>query len=159
MHPKDADGSAKSVDNDQTAPERLLYQEESDLGLHCPKTDCYGMWSFTLHFKNSCSIGVYKSWVNIWTATWQNQQSVCAPSKDSDQSGHPLPIEHTAKTLIRLGACPDWSADWAHAQTDLSLRWAHTHFVGFVMSRLNFCFKSELHHVKASSCRMWKTNS
>ena len=25
-----------------------------------------------------------------------------------------------------------WS-DWADAQTDLSLRWAHTHFVGFVM--------------------------
>ena len=32
----------------------------------------------------------------------------------------------TAKTLI----------DWANAQADLSLRWAHTHFVGFVMSRL-----------------------
>ena len=31
----------------------------------------------------------------------------------------------TAKTLIRL----------ADAQADLSLRWAHTHFVGFVMSR------------------------
>ena len=29
----------------------------------------------------------------------------------------------TAKTLIRLGGC----------QADLSLRWAHTHFVGFVM--------------------------
>ena len=29
-----------------------------------------------------------------------------------------------AKTLI----------DWADAQADLSLRWAHTHFVGFVMS-------------------------
>ena len=34
----------------------------------------------------------------------------------------------TAKTL----------SDWAHAQGDLSLRWAHTHFVGFVMSRLIF---------------------
>ena len=29
----------------------------------------------------------------------------------------------------------DWS-DWADAQADLSLRWAHTHFDGFVMSRL-----------------------
>ena len=29
-----------------------------------------------------------------------------------------------------------WS-DWADAQADLSLRWAHSHFVGFVMSRLN----------------------
>ena len=26
------------------------------------------------------------------------------------------------------------SEDWADAQTDLSLRWAHTHFVGFVMT-------------------------
>ena len=29
----------------------------------------------------------------------------------------------------------DWS-DWADAQVDLSLHWAHSHFVGFVMSRL-----------------------
>ena len=28
-----------------------------------------------------------------------------------------------------------WS-DWADAQADLSLRWAHSHFVGFVMSWL-----------------------
>ena len=28
-----------------------------------------------------------------------------------------------------------WS-DWADAQADLSFRWAHTHLVGFVMSRL-----------------------
>ena len=28
-----------------------------------------------------------------------------------------------------------WS-DWADAQADLSLRWAHNHFVGFVMRRL-----------------------
>ena len=33
-----------------------------------------------------------------------------------------------------------WS-DWAHAQADLSLRWAHSHFVGFVMRRLKFCKK------------------
>ena len=26
------------------------------------------------------------------------------------------------------------SSDWADAQADLSLRWAHSHFVGFVMS-------------------------
>ena len=39
----------------------------------------------------------------------------------------------TAKTLI----------DWADAQADLSLRWAHTHFVGFVMSRLNYFHAQE----------------
>ena len=34
-----------------------------------------------------------------------------------------------------------WS-DWADAQADLSLRWAHSHFVGFVMRWLilMFCF-------------------
>ena len=31
-----------------------------------------------------------------------------------------------------------WS-DWADAQADLSLRWAHSHFVGFDMLRL-ICF-------------------
>ena len=32
-----------------------------------------------------------------------------------------------------------WS-DWADTQADLSLRWAHSHFVGFVMSRLIYIF-------------------
>ena len=40
----------------------------------------------------------------------------------------------TAKTLIRL----------ADAQADLSLRWAHNHFVGFVMSWLIFLSKAGL---------------
>ena len=31
----------------------------------------------------------------------------------------------------------DWT-DWADAQADLSLRWAHSRFVGFIMRRLNF---------------------
>ena len=62
-----------------------------------------------------------------WAATWQYQQSgVCAQrslrsawaSAQSDQSlrcpheeslSHKLPIEQTAKTLIRLGGCPGWS--------------------------------------------------
>ena len=64
-----------------------------------------------------------------------------------------------AKTQISLGMRPVWSetslsawrklgslathwahsedwSDWADAQTDLSLHWAHSHFVGFVMRRL-----------------------
>ena len=91
---------------------------------------------------------------NNWAATWQNQQSDCAPSEDSDQPGHPpslirvFPVRlmgslaffmRTAKTLIRLGGCSLWS-DWADAQADLSLRWAHSHLVGFVMSRLIWRF-------------------
>ena len=47
-----------------------------------------------------------------------------------------------------------WS-DWADAQADLSLRWAHTHFVGFVVSQLichmvlskpEVCNVNGLHH-------------
>ena len=70
----------------------------------------------------------------------------CAPSEDSDQPGHP-------PSLIRVFAVRmkkawvlsyPWSAqrrlwsDWADAQADRSLRWAHSHFVGFVMRRLIF---------------------
>ena len=68
-----------------------------------------------------------------------------------------------AKTQISLGICPVWSesslcaqwvakdprflhvdsddsgwSDWADAQADLSLRWAQSHFVGFVMSQLKY---------------------
>ena len=79
-----------------------------------------------------------------WAVTWQNQQSECAPSEDSDQPGHlpslirvvtvrmkkPWVLSYPLSAQRRL-----WS-DWADAQADLSLRCAHTHFVGFVMSRL-----------------------
>ena len=34
----------------------------------------------------------------------------------------------------------DWSY-WADAQADPSLRWAHIHFVGFVMSRLMWLYR------------------
>ena len=61
----------------------------------------------------------------MWAATWQNQQSDCA---------------RPAKTQISLGIRPDWSesslcAQWV-AKDPSFLRWAHSHFVGFVMSRL-----------------------
>ena len=67
---------------------------------------------------------------------------------------------HLAKTQISLGIWPVWSvfavhikkawvlsypssaqrrlwSVWADAQADLSLRWAHSHIVGFVMSWLS----------------------
>ena len=71
-------------------------------------------------------------------------------------------IVRPAKTQISLGIRPVWSvfavrmkkagvlsyplsaqlrlwSDRADSQADLSLCWAHSHFVGFVMSRLIFC--------------------
>ena len=70
-------------------------------------------------------------------------------------------VVRPAKTQISLGIRPIWSvfavrmkkawvrsyplsaqrrlwSNWADAQADLRLLWAHTHFVGFVMSRLIF---------------------
>ena len=97
-------------------------------------------------------------------ATWQKQQTECVSSEDSDQPGHPpslisvfavrmknpwvlsCPLNDQQRLAVRMKnpwvlSCPLnaqqrlWS-DWADAQADLSLRWTHSHFVGFVMSRL-----------------------
>ena len=73
-----------------------------------------------------------------WAASWQNQQSECAPNEDSDQPRHP-------PSLITAFAVRSWVAKdprFHHAdskdseQTGLCLRWAHTHFVGCVVLRL-----------------------
>ena len=94
---------------------------------------------------------------NRWAATWQNKQCGCAPSEDSDQPGHPpvwsvfAPRMEKAWVLsYPLSAQRRLWSDWADvsdcrfgvspvnypdAQADLSLRWVHTHFVGFVMLR------------------------
>ena len=93
---------------------------------------------------------VYGQQTLIWAATWQNQQSDCAPSKDSVQPGHPPSLIRVFGVHLmgswgpKLPSCGQrrlWS-DWADIQADLSLRSEHTHFAGFVMSQL-ICF-SEL---------------
>ena len=80
----------------------------------------------------------------IWAATCQNHLSDCAPSKDSDQPGHlpnlirVLPVRMKKAWVLSypLSAQRRLWSDWTDAQADLSLRWAHIHFVGFVMRRL-----------------------
>ena len=52
-----------------------------------------------------------------------------------------------------------WS-DWADAQADLSLRWVHSHFVGFVMSWLTSLSKQwkdvwQFHFNKVSLFTFW----
>ena len=74
----------------------------------------------------------------------KTSKMACAPGGDSDQPGHPLSLirvftvrvktawvlSHPSSEQRRL-----WS-DCADALADLSLRWVHCHFVGFVMRRL-----------------------
>ena len=84
--------------------------------------------------------------INKWVAIWQNQQSDCAPSEDSDQPGHPPSLTRVFAVCMKkawvlsypLSAQRSLWSDWADAQADLSLRWAHTHVVGFVMSWLKY---------------------
>ena len=70
---------------------------------------------------------------SIWAATWQNQQSDCAPSEDSDQPGHPPCLIRVFAVCMKkpwvlsylLSAQRRLWSDWADAQADPSLRWAH----------------------------------
>ena len=72
-----------------------------------------------------------------WAATWQNQQYECAPSKDSDQPGHPPSLIRVFAVRMKkswvlsypLSAHRRLWSDWADAQADLSLRWAHMPFM------------------------------
>ena len=101
-----------------------------ELGFYVPSTVFQSFRDDTLEWSVAC--------ICVWNDPSHDKTSkmACVPSKDSDQPGHPpsqslrclheeslgaeLPIEGTAKTL---------------AQSDLSLRWAHSHFVGFVVTR------------------------
>ena len=111
-------------------------------------------WSFWLHqgvtSHDSCA-------KKMSTKTWHQTLSTCAASWLNATKWHVCP----AKTQISLDIRPIWSvfavrmkkawvlsypmstqrrlwSDWADAQADLSLRWVHSHFVGFVMRQLNF---------------------
>ena len=77
-------------------------------------------------------------------ASCQNQQCGCAPSEDSDQPGHPpslmpslivfaVRMKKAWVLSYPLSAQRRLWSDWADAQADLSLRWAHSHNVGFAM--------------------------
>ena len=67
----------------------------------------------------------------------------CAPSKDSNQPGHPpslirdfaVRMKKTWVLSYPLSAQRRLWSDWADAHAGLSLFWAHNHFVGFVMMR------------------------
>ena len=104
---------------------------------------------FYIIWKFPCSLSFYRAQNHHllkWAVTWQNQQSDCAPSEDSDQSGHPPSLIRDFAVRMKkawvisypLSAQRRLWSDWADAQADLSLRWVHTHFVGFVMSWLKW---------------------
>ena len=144
------------------------------------------VWEQRLHqinyaYANSlqCHTQWFMEWFQYenWSTAWQNQQNdLCAQRRlrsawafaQSDQSqrcppeaklGPKLPIEHTAKTLIRLGGCPGWSESSLGTKVILlGLSWggskcfflepiyaAHIHFITFFTFRTEPNMKSFSH--------------
>ena len=79
----------------------------------------------------------------LWSSTNKNETAhdktykmACAPSEDSDQPGHPPSLIRVLAVLMKkawvltypLSAPRSLWSDWAEAQADLSLRWAHMPF-------------------------------
>ena len=125
--------------------------------VYVPLENSYCMWLvLRLSREIACHILNWKYWKS-WAASWQNQQNGMYPhrrlrsawaSAQSDQSlccalRTQAFFMRTAKTLIRLDA-----------QADLSLRLAHSHFVGFVMRRLMFWDKDHMYQWEI--CYHWK---
>ena len=76
----------------------------------------------------------------------KTNKMACAHNEDSNQPWHPpslIRVFAVRRKKVWVLSYPLsaqrrlWS-DWADAQADLSLRWAHCHFVGNVMRRLIF---------------------
>ena len=77
--------------------------------------------------------------VGIWAPHDKTNKMAYAPSKESDQPGYlPSLIRVFAVRMKKVWVLsyPRLWSDWADTQADLSFRWAHSHFVGFVMRRL-----------------------
>ena len=87
-----------------------------------PRQDCVEWAIPRLYFYSYNDVHVN----DTWATTWQNQQSDCAPSEDSEQPGHPPSLIRVFAVrmkkawvlsyplsaqwrLIRLGGCPGWS--------------------------------------------------
>ena len=80
-----------------------------------------------------------------WAATWRTNKMSVRPGKTQISLDiRPVWSESSQCTQwvakdprFLLADSQDWS-DWADAHADLSLRWVHCRFVGFVLSRLTW---------------------
>ena len=92
--------------------------------------------------KNCCNYPKH-----LWVVSWQNQQNDCAPSEDSDQPGHPPSLIRVFAVRMKkarglsypMSALRRFWSDWADAQADLSLRWAHSSFCRFCHEAALMC--------------------
>ena len=83
-----------------------------------------------------------------WATSWQNKQNDGAPSEDSDQPKHPPSLIRVFAVRMKkawvlsypLSAQRRLWSDWADAQADLRLRWAHMPFCWFCHEATQLCF-------------------
>ena len=133
---------ANSVDPDRTRSSLIwVYTVDPKSWGH------YGMYSeVTVIIQSLVKLFGYISW--FWYFVVHTSCFVTkptnwrVPSKDSDQPGHLpnlispcCPHEKTWVLSYPLSAQRRLWSDWADAQAELSLRWAHSNFVSCVMRR------------------------
>ena len=80
----------------------------------------------------------------IWAASWQNRQNDSAPSEDSDQPGHPPSLIRVFTVRMKKAWVLSYPLSAQQRLCALSLRWAHSHIVGFVTRRLIWIFKDKI---------------
>ena len=84
----------------------------------------------------------------------KTNKMACAPSEDSDQPGQPPSLIRIFAVCMKkawvlsypMSAQRRLWSDWADAQADLSLRWVHSLFVGFVVRRLIYFHNIYMYH-------------
>ena len=98
----------------------------------------------------------------IWAASWQkNNKMACAPSENSDQPGYPpslirvfaVRLKKSRILIYPLSAQRRLWSDWADAQADLSLRWAHMPFCWFCDDAAHLDSCSGQYHYNAMNVR------
>ena len=79
-----------------------------------------------------------------WLCALRRLRSAWASAQSADQPGHPPSLIRVFAVRMKKAWVLSYpqsaqrrlGLDWANSKVDPSLRWAHTHFVGFVMSWL-----------------------
>ena len=104
----------------------------------------------------------------------KTNQMICAPSEDSDQPGHPPSLIRAFAVHLKIPWVLSYSLsaqrrlwpDWADAQADLSLCWAHLPFCWFCrattqLSRIYLGSKWQSPHLSAwyAFLLLWVTNN
>ena len=95
------------------------------------------------------SINRWPAKVIIQPAYDKTYKMACAPSEDSDQSGHPSSLIRIFTVRMKKACVLSYPLnaqrrlwwDWADAQAELNLHWAHMPFCTFCHMLVHMCLK------------------